>query len=72
MRAHAGVWEISEAVRKSLENESGKLRRLVRALEEERDFKSVFFFFVIPTLKHIRNWLEGPPLRKVRIEIHET
>lgn len=57
MRAHAGVWEISaEAVKKSVENELGKLRRfVVRALEEERDVKSVFFFFIIPTFIPIRN-----------------
>ena len=57
MRAHAGVWEISaEAVKKSVENELGKLRRfVVRALEEDRDVKSVFFFFIIPTFIPIRN-----------------
>lgn len=33
-------------------NDSGQLRRFVRAMEKERDVKSVFFFFIIPTLKH--------------------
>lgn len=55
VRAHAGVWGISQRLRENIGNDSGKLRRSVRAIEEERDVQSVFFFFVIPTLKHIRN-----------------
>lgn len=55
VRALAGGWEISQRLRESRENDSGQLRRFVRATEEERDVKSVFFFFIIPTLKHIRN-----------------
>lgn len=55
VRALAGGWEISQRLRGSTENDSRPLRRFVRAMEEERDVKSVFFFFIIPTLKHIRN-----------------
>lgn len=48
--------ESAEAVRKPLENESGKQKRfVVRTLKEERAVKSFFFVFIIPTLKHIRN-----------------
>lgn len=46
--------ESAEAVTKPLENESGKQGRfVVWTLKEERVVK--FFFFIIPTLKHIRN-----------------
>lgn len=55
VRALAVVGEISQRLRESIESDSGQLRRFVRAMEEERDVKSVFFFFIIPTLKHIRN-----------------
>lgn len=48
-----GFGDLTEA--ESIGKDSGKLRRFVRAMEEERDVKSVFFFFIIPTLKHIRN-----------------
>lgn len=66
-----GLWESHQRLWHSIENESGKQRRLVRPLEKEGVVKYVFFFLIIPTLKHTRTWLEGPPVRKARKESYE-
>lgn len=67
----AGLWASAEAVRKSVENGSGKQRRGAVRLWGG-GLSSSIFFCIVPTLKHIRSWPGGPPVRKARKESRET